>query len=208
MINDSLTEKQEKFCLYYIKNFNATQSYLKAYGGKNSHVASVEGSKNLVKPSIKKRIRELINKQNKTLFLKSNRVLNEMVKIAFSDIGDYVRWHSKEELVIGAFGPITDSKTGKPIKKIVNRVEAVNSDEVDTTLVSEVSQGKDGFKIKMVDKWKAMEYLIKHFDLFNDEFKRELELQKLELEIVKNEKEKEVDKNKIIIKDNIPEEGN
>ena len=43
-----LTEKQKLFCVFYCQSFNATQSYLKAYGGKKI-VARVNASKLLTK---------------------------------------------------------------------------------------------------------------------------------------------------------------
>ena len=52
-----LTEKQELFCLEYIKDLNATQAAIRAgYKKKNARII---GCENLSKPNIKKRIDEL-----------------------------------------------------------------------------------------------------------------------------------------------------
>ena len=42
--NTELNEKQKLFCAFYVQTFNATQSYLKAYGGKNKNSAYELGS--------------------------------------------------------------------------------------------------------------------------------------------------------------------
>ena len=40
---------------------------------------------------------------------------------------------------------------------------------VDTSLITEISEGKDGIRIKLVDKTKALEFLSKHLNLLSDE---------------------------------------
>ena len=52
-----LTEKQERFCLEYIKDLNATQAAIRA--GYSERSANNIGPTNLVKPSISARIGEL-----------------------------------------------------------------------------------------------------------------------------------------------------
>lgn len=47
-----MTDKQRLFCIYYVRCFNATKAYQKAYGC-SYEIANAEGYKNLVKPSIK-----------------------------------------------------------------------------------------------------------------------------------------------------------
>ena len=58
MENPDLTDKQRLFCIYYVRCFNATKAYQKAYGC-SYEIANVEGYKNLVKPSIKAEILRL-----------------------------------------------------------------------------------------------------------------------------------------------------
>lgn len=52
-----LTEKQERFCLEYIKDLNATQAAIRA--GYSERSANNIGPTNLVKPSVSARIAEL-----------------------------------------------------------------------------------------------------------------------------------------------------
>ncbi|WP_145652723.1 terminase small subunit, partial [Bacillus paralicheniformis] len=66
--SDDLTEKQKMFCLYYIKYFNATKAYQKAYGCSYLS-AKTEGHKTLAKPYVKKEIERLKAEQQQGVFL-------------------------------------------------------------------------------------------------------------------------------------------
>ncbi|KNF07158.1 phage terminase, small subunit [Gottschalkia purinilytica] len=195
-----LTEKQRLFCLYYVKTFNATQSAIKA--GYSKDTAHVIGYENLRKPNIAKEIRRLKGTMHQDIFIDAMDILNKYIKIAFADITDYVTFGQKEVQAMGAFGPLED-KEGRPITKIINYVDLKESSELDGTVLGEVSQGKDGVKVKLLDKMKALEKLELYFDLFPDKFKRQIEeekvkiaQEKLQLEKAKaqssNEKENEV----------------
>lgn len=63
-----LTEKQKKFCDYYIQTCNATESAIKA--GYSKKTAKVIGAENLTKPYI----RDYIEERNK--ILESKRIAN------------------------------------------------------------------------------------------------------------------------------------
>lgn len=82
--NDDLTEKQRLFCLYYIKTYNATRSYQKAYNC-SYEVANVEGFKNLVKPSIREEILQLKKIRMHADFMDANDVVRKYQEIAFTD---------------------------------------------------------------------------------------------------------------------------
>lgn len=60
--NADLTDKQRLFCLYYVRCFNATKAYQKAYGS-SYDVANSEGYRLLVNPCIRDEIMRL--KQNR-----------------------------------------------------------------------------------------------------------------------------------------------
>ena len=52
-----------------------------------------------------------------------------------------------------------------------------NSTGVDTSIISEVSEGKEGIKFKLADKMKAMEVLSKLSNLLSDEEKTKLDIE-------------------------------
>ena len=82
MKNDELTDKQRLFCIYYVKCFNATKAYQKAYGC-SYETANVEGYKTLVKPSIKTEIRNLKQTRLNREFLSEEDIFQMYIDIAF-----------------------------------------------------------------------------------------------------------------------------
>ncbi|MED5041496.1 terminase small subunit [Geobacillus stearothermophilus] len=180
--NNELTEKQRLFCLYYLKYFNATKAYQKAYGC-DYFTAKTNGSRLLAKANISKELDRLKAEQINELKLEARDVLQKYIDIAFADITDYVSFGQREEQVIGIYGPVYEGKgeNKKPVTQVVNYVELKDSATVDGTIITEVKQGRDGVSIKLADKMKALEKLSLYFDLFPDNFKRKIEEEKLKI---------------------------
>lgn len=176
--NTDLTDKQRLFCLHYIRCFNATKAYKKAYGC-SYDVANSEGYKLLVNPCIKEEIKRLKqNRLNRELMDESD-IFQKYMDIAFSDITDYVEFGQEEVPVMAVYGPVQvkDEKTGekKTLTKRVNVVRFKDSEEIDGTIISEVKQGKDGASIKLLDKMKALDWLAEHMDLATAEQRARIE---------------------------------
>jgi phage terminase small subunit len=170
--SEELTEKQRMFCVYYVKSFNATQSMIKAgYAPASAHV---EGHRLLKNPKIANEIRRIKGDMAGEVYLSAKDVLDKYIKIAFSDMTDYLSFGRKEVLT----GYTED---GEEELTEVNYLEFKDSSEIDGTLISEVKQGKDGVSIKLEDKMKALEKLSQYFDLFPDKFKRDIESEKLKI---------------------------
>lgn len=170
--NSNLTDKQRLFCLYYVKSFNATMAAIKA--GYSKDTAYQIGHENLRKPEISAEIKRLKGRMQEDVYVSAIDVLNEYIKIAFSDITDFVSF-GKREIQVDV------DEDGNPVTSEVNYVDFNDSKVIDGTLISEVKQGRDGISIKLVDKMKALEKLEQYFDLFPDKFKRRIEEEKLEL---------------------------
>ena len=167
-----LTDKQRLFCLFYIRSFNATKAYQKAYQC-NYEIAHVEGCKNLAKPSIKKEIQRLKQHRLNRELLDESDIFQKYVDIAFADITDYLEFGTEEVPVMALYGPVKvkDPDTGeeKELTKTVNTVRFRSYAEVDGTIVAEVKQGRDGASIKLADRMKALDWLAAHMDLATDE---------------------------------------
>ena len=186
--NTDLTDKQRLFCLYYIRYFNATKAYKKAYGC-SYDVANSEGYKLLVNPCIKEEIKRLKqNRLNRELMDESD-IFQKYMDIAFSDITDYVEFGQEEVPVMAVYGPVQvkDEKTGekKTLTKRVNVVRFKGSEEVDGTIISEVKQGKDGASIKLADRMKALDWLAEHMDMATTEQRARIENIKTKTEQIK-----------------------
>lgn len=161
MQNGDLTPEQQVFCINYIRSFNATQSYLKAYGC-SYDAANAEGYKLLVKPCVKKEIERLKEIKRQVLVAEAEDVVELQMRIAFADMGDYL-----------SFGQ----------ERGVNIVRLNESSRVDTQLVREVKQGKAGVSIKLADQQKAFEWLSKYFLMHpDDKYKAEFDRRRVETE--------------------------
>ena len=135
-----LTEKEELFCIYFVKSLNATQSYFKAY--KCSYItAHAEGYKTLAKPCVKTEIKRLKKEKFQAIMADKDDIVEKYMRIAFSDITDYVEY----------------GRTGK--------IKCNKSTEVDGSLIEKIKSGKTGFELKLKDSLKALEWLSDYFEI-------------------------------------------
>lgn len=188
--NTELTDKQQLFCLYYIRSFNATKAYQKAYGC-NYHSAMQNGSRLLKNDKVKNEIFKMKQEKLNREFLSESDVFQKYIDIAFADITDYLEFGTEEIPVTSLHGPVKviDPDTGeeKQLTKIVNKVRFKDSAQLDGTILAEVKQGKEGASIKLADRMKALQWLSEHMDMATTE-------QKLRMQQIKNLSE-EFDKN-------------
>lgn len=178
--NPELNDKQRLFCLHYAKSFNATRAYLKAYPGCGYKTATVKSCALMKNERIRKEIFRLKQAKLNKAMLEPEDVFQKYMEIAFSDMTDYVSFGREEVQVTSKGGPvfIVNEKTGEPepLTKEVNSVRFRESGEVDGSLISEISQGKDGAKIKLLDKMKALDWLADHMDMATEEQKAKVAL--------------------------------
>ena len=123
--NPDLSDKQRLFCIYYIRCFNATKAYQKAYGC-DYITAAQNGSRMLKNAKVKAEIQRLKQDRLNREFLDEHDIFQKYMDIAFADMTDYVEFGREKVQVMGAFGPIEveNPKTGKkePLMKEVNTV--------------------------------------------------------------------------------------
>ncbi len=176
--NDELNDKQRLFCVLYVKCFNATKAYQKAYGC-SYETALTNGPGLLRNTRIKNAILSLKqNRMNRELISEED-IVQKYIDIAFADITDYVEFGREEVQVMAMYGPvmIKDEETGekKPLTKTINSVRLKESTELDGTIISEVKQGKDGASIKLADRMQALKWLADHMDLATEEQKAKIQ---------------------------------
>ncbi|MCM0648648.1 terminase small subunit [Clostridium swellfunianum] len=177
--NPELNVKQRLFCMYYVKYRNKTKAYIKAYqcSYENAHANAYKLWQNMaVKNEIDKQLRELRDE----LKLDVQDLIQKYIDIAFADITDFVVFGQEEVPVMGAFGPVVD-EDGNQVTRMVNTVKFRTWTNVDGTLISEIGQGKDGAKLKLYDKMKALDWLSNHMDLLDTATKEKLKLEKLKI---------------------------
>lgn len=188
---EELTDKQRLFCIYYIKYFNATKAYQKAYECAYS-TAMVNGHGLLRNTKISAHIDQLKAEQTNELKLNVRDVLQKYIDIAFADITDYVTFGSREIAQKDSdTGELLTNENGEPMMDYVSYVDLVDSEKVDGTILTEVKQGREGISVKLADKMKALDMLTKYFDLLSENNQKRLKEEKLKMDIKKAEAEVE-----------------
>lgn len=160
--NPNLTDKQRLFCLQYVRCFNATKAYQKAY--RSSYmVANAEGYKLLVNPRVKAEIQRLKQNRLNREMLSTEDIFQKYIDIAFADVTDFTDFGNVE--INTENGPMT-----------VSYVNIKDAGEVDGTLINEISKGKDGVKVKLPDREKALRWLSEHMDMGTAEQQEKVKL--------------------------------
>lgn len=140
-----LTDKQKAFCQEYIIDFNAAQSAIRA--GYSKDTAKQIGARLLSNVYLQGEVNKQLDERTQRVEVKQDRIVYELAKLAFADLGNYVSVDS----------------SGVTVKDL---------DDLDTSLLQEASQSvnKEGVnvKIKMHDKLKALELLGKHLAMYTD----------------------------------------
>ena len=164
------------FCIYYSRTFNAAQSYQKAYGC--SYDSALRAGPRLMgNVVVRAEIERLKEIKRQQIVTSTEDVVELQMRIAFADIGNYMSFGRENVQVMGAFGPVKDPDTKQYLTKEVNTVRLSDSNNVDTQIIQEVKQGKDGVSIKLADKQKAFDWLTKYF-LMHPESKYRAEYEK------------------------------
>jgi len=147
-----LTNKQAVFCEEYLVDFNATQAAIRAGYSKPS--AHVIGPENLGKPEVLQRVAELQAGRSERTRITADDVLRELAKMAFANMGDYVRVEAD----------------GRPCVDLsaVTREQFAAVQEVNT---EENVAGTVKVKIKLSDKRASLELIGKHLGMFTDRLK-------------------------------------
>lgn len=172
MDNPELTDKQRLFCLLYIKCFNGTKAYQKAFEC-DEYSARVNASRLLTNDNIRNEIMMLKQERMNREMLSEADIFQKYMDIAFSDITDYVTF--------GVKAVTYSDKEGREATIDTSYVDVNESWMVDGSLISEISQGKEGIKIKLADRMKALQWLTEHMDMATE--KQRLEVAKMKYEV-------------------------
>ncbi len=195
--NDNLNPEQQLFCLIYAKTYNAVQSYMSAYNTTNYNAAGVSSYRLLRIPKIREAIQEIKKAKAEQILAGKEDIVELQMRIAFADMGQYLEFREEEQPVIGAFGPVETEENGekKILTQKVNNVHVKDSNQLDTQLIQEIKNGRNGFSIKLADRTKAIDWLSKYFEVFPedtrkaeyDKHRKELDKRKLDIELLKME---------------------
>lgn len=192
--NGELTDKQWLFCMYYIRSLNATSAYKKVYEC-SYQTAMTNGSRLLSNAKVKETISELKRQRLENLDLDQYDVLEKYKAIAFSDITDFIDFTQVESeatettVEFNTDGSKKSEKT-ETVPYTYTKFAMHHSGEVDGTLITELSKGKDGmFKVKLADKMSALAFLAKYTDLLSENDRKKLQNEKIKMDIEKTRAE-------------------
>lgn len=167
--NDDLTPEQQMFCVYYSRTFNATQSYINAYGCRYS-TALTNGPALLGNTRIKKEIERLKEIKRQQIVTGTEDIVELQMRIAFGDIGNVVEF-GREEI---------ETKDGRTVE--INSLRAKESSEVDTQLIKSITEGQNGLTVVMKDEQRAIDWLTKYFLMHpDDKYKAEFDKKRAEV---------------------------
>lgn len=183
--NEELTPEYQMFCIYYSKTFNATQSYMKAFNC-SYETANAHGYELLSNVVVRAEIERLKEIKRQQIIAGTEDVVELQMRIAFGDIGNYVTFGQEKIPVMAMYGPVKvkNEATGKKetLMQDINVVRLNESDQVDTQIIQEVKQGKNGVSVKLADKQKAMDWLSKYFLMHpDDKYKAEFDRKRAEV---------------------------
>lgn len=118
-------------------------------------------------------------------FLSESDIFQKYMDIAFADVTNFMEFGNEDVDVI--------LDTGERKTITVSHVNIKNDADVDGTIISEVSKGKDGIKVKLADRMKALQWLSDHMDLATEKQRAEIALLKSRADAGKDDRENKLD---------------
>jgi phage terminase small subunit len=143
-----LTPKQERFVQEYLVDLNATQAAIRA--GYSKKTAKSIGQENLTKPDIAMAVKEASKTLTEKVGLKAEHVIEEMRRIGFANMRDYMDLSDPEQ----------------------PKIDLTKLTKEQASVIAEVTYEKRGvekrLKLKLHDKLNALVNLGKHLGLFSE----------------------------------------
>ena len=158
--NSNLKDKQKAFVLEYLRLFNATQAYINVYDVDYSN-AKTAGPRLLENVRVQNQIKQIREAKLKELAIEPLDLIEDVVKEAKADIGNYLEFGSWAENLTEQDGetPVADID-GNQVVIHHSYLYFRDKDNVDTSLIKKITKGKDGATIELYDKTKARDKLL------------------------------------------------
>ena len=175
----ALTAKQQRFVDEYLIDLNATQAAIRA--GYSKKTARQIADQNLSKLDIKAALEKRMQSRSARTEITQDMVLRELAKIGFSDIRKVVRWGETQVRMV-------DGEDDAPEDMVpYHGLALIDSTEIDDNTagaIAEVSQSRDGLKVKLHDKKGALVDIGRHLGMFSPPGHADLdtELKRIEVE--------------------------
>jgi phage terminase small subunit len=194
----ALTLKQELFVQEFLVDLNATQAAIRAgYKAKNARVVAAQ---NLSKLNIRRAVRKAMLDRIQRTHVSQDWVVQRLVRLADYDLRDFAN--------LATVKRIFETRGGDVMEDEIQTV--VLNSEFDGSIAKSLFQDKDGIKLEMPDRLRALELLGKHIGMFSDPHRQRMDKARLELdreraEIEKTKANKDALGNDLVIKVKLPE---
>jgi phage terminase small subunit len=157
----TLNPKQKRFCEEYIVDLNAKAAYIRA-GYKDSASASANAARLIADDSVQANIKELMSGRSQALKLTAEKVLQEIARVAFSNICEVMEFDAagvnvKDSAVLtedttAAIASVSETKTETEMStttritvKLHNKIAALNLAAKHLGLLGDMNQAKAVF---------------------------------------------------------------
>lgn len=155
----SLTAKQSRFVAEYLIDLNGTQAAVRA--GYSPKTANEQAARLLANVSVQSALQAAMTRREIRTEITQDKVLRELAKIGFSDIRKAVKW--------GDSVAVLNEDSGEMV--MTHGLALLASDAIDdetASAIAEVSESKQGLKVKFHDKRAALVDIGKHLGMFTD----------------------------------------
>lgn len=159
LADSELTDKQKSFVLEFVRLSNATQAYINAYDS-TYNIARVNGSRMLTNANIQKAIATLRKAKMHDLSIDTFDLIQDLAKEARADIGNFLDFGNYDVIETDMNKDVQLDINNEPIVNHRSWVQFKDKDKVDTSLIKNISMGKDGPKIELFDRDKARKQLL------------------------------------------------
>ncbi|CAN2966218.1 terminase small subunit [Pseudomonas fluorescens] len=158
----ALTAKQQRFVDEYLIDLNATQAAIRV--GYSKKTADQQASRLLTNVKVREYLAQRQADRANRTEITQDKVLKELAKIGFSDIRKIVRWGETQVRMV-------DGEDDGPEDMVpYHGLALIDSAEVDDSTaaaIAEVSQSRDGLKVKLHDKKGALVDIGRHLGMFS-----------------------------------------
>lgn len=149
----ALTPKQENFCLAYLETGNASEAYRRAYDAENMKAATIHSraSELLDNSEITARLAELNKSAVTAAVMTRTEALEKLSALARTDLKDLVEFGQYE---------LGQDDDGNPVIQSSWKIkDSALQDPMKIAVISELTAGRDGIKIKTHSPLNAIKQL-------------------------------------------------
>lgn len=161
LADGDLTDKQKAFVLEFVRLSNATQAYINAYDV-DYKTAMMAGSRMIRNDKVQNAIATLRKAKMHDLSINTFDLIQDLAKEARADIGDFLDFGNYDVIETDINNDVKLDANNEPIISRRSWVQFKDQDKVDTSLIKNISMGKDGPKIELFDRDKARKQLLEY----------------------------------------------